>query len=39
MTIVVPKPARRIDALIGHAYVIPVVRELPPPAAALDAGW
>jgi hypothetical protein len=39
MTIAAPKPARRIDVLTGHAYAIPVVHELPRPAAALDAGW
>ena len=39
MTIVAPKPPCRIDVLTGHAYAIPVVRELPRPAAALDAGW
>ncbi len=26
-------PQRRIDALAGHAYTIPVVRELPKPPA------
>jgi len=39
MSIAAPQPARRIAVGTGHTYAIPVVRELPRPAAALDAGW
>src|SRR5215210_1159827 len=39
MSIAAPQPARRVDVRTGHTYAIPVVRELPRPAPALDAGW
>ena len=39
MSIAAAQPARRIDVRSGHTYAIPVVRELPRPAPALDAGW
>ena len=34
-------PAQRTDAVAGHAYCLPVVRELPPPVAdpAGDRTW
>ena len=41
MTIPATSPGRRTDALAGHVYTVPVVRELPrPPAGPLgDRSW
>jgi hypothetical protein len=41
MTIPTAKPVSRTDASAGHTYAIPVVRELPRPAAGLidDRNW